>query len=155
MQNCIKNKKNLPADRSQTQPAAASKLISGVSRQQSFVSRHPFCKANLSLSSVNNLPPGLPGQQPPAFLLYRANLSLQPAITSLPASAGQYPSAPTSFHTSPITTFIHPIPNNSRQVTPAGCQYHPIFTFLFFFLLFLFSSFFLSFFLFLISSESS
>ena len=50
--------------------AAAGKLTSGASRQQSFVSRHPFYRANLNLPLANNHPSGVSRPVHPAARLF-------------------------------------------------------------------------------------
>lgn len=98
--------------------AAAGKLTSGVSRP--IPSRHYFLffyTSNLSLPSANPIPSGSPGQHTP------------PPHLSIPG----------------LTAFHKPAHSNSRQVSPAGCQYIllPPHSF-FFFSPFSFSLFFLS-----------
>lgn len=60
-----------------------------------------FFTANLSLPSANNHPSGVS----------------RPALTRRP-----------SFHIGTLTAFLHPTHSNSRQVSPAGCQYPSLFT---------------------------
>lgn len=108
--------------------AAAGKLTSCVSRQQSFVNRHPFYRANLILSSVNNLLPGSPGQYPHVILFFYTRKLILPSSNRFHSgSSGQALPGLSSFHTRP-STFHQPVHNNSRQVKPAGCQYPPLFT---------------------------
>lgn len=111
--------------------AAAGKLTSGVIRQQSFVSRHPFYRANLSLSSVNNLLPGSPGQHAPVFLLYRANISLPSANILLSGSSGQH-SLAAHISIPGLTAFHKPVYSNSRQVKTCRLPIFSPFSLLFF-----------------------
>ena len=101
--------------------AAAGKLTSGVSRP--IPSRHYFLffyTRNLSLPPANPIPSGSPGQHTP------------PPHLSIPG----------------LTAFHKSVHDNSRQVSPAGCQYTPhpsLFFFLFSFFLFSLLFFFFSF----------
>ena len=96
--------------------AAAGKLTSGASRQQSFVSRHPFYRANLNLPLANNHPSGVSRPVHPAARLF------------IPASQ---------------LSFIQYTATAGRLHLPAAntlSALHLLFFLFFFFLLFFFSS---------------
>lgn len=99
--------------------AAVGKLTSCVSREQSFVNRHPLflCK-----------------EAHPSLIQQISFRLVRPALPRHP-----------SFHTRP-STFHQPVHNNSRQVKPAGCQYPSLFTFFSFSFFHLFFLFFFSYF---------
>lgn len=100
----------------------------------------PTAKRNGSMQGFaprKHPPPGLqPGLHCKTTFCFSASLACntvtqnipqQPA-SSPPASAGNNLSPYPSFYIGTITTFLHPTHSNSRQVSPAGCQYSSLFT---------------------------
>ena len=79
------------------------------SSRQAHLLRQPAIIFRIHLFLQSKSQPSL--SQQPSFRLVRPTLTHHP-----------------SFYIGTLTTFLHPIHSNSRQVKPAGCQYTSVFT---------------------------